>query len=393
MIQGRKIIYHGSRNDISEASSFADFRERKIQYHFLGSEAGLSSSKIEYNKINRGSPMTAEQKVRKITWYRSPVDRELLASLNQRSDWKGLLQTLGHLGLLALTGAAAWYAADNLPIWVLLAILFLHGTFWAFLLNAFHEFCHKSVFKTRALNVIFLQVVSFLSWNNPVLFWASHQEHHKYTLHPPDDLEVVLPLPVTFQAFLKTAVINPWGLFNALKTNLRLSFGRLEGEWENALFPASAVDLRRSLFRWARIHLIGHALIIAISLYFGLWMVPVLVTLAPFYGGGLQYLCNNTQHTGLVDKVPDYRLCCRTIVLNPFLSFLYWHMNYHTEHHMYAAVPCYNLAWLHSQVKSDLPHCPSGLFATWKEVIAILKRQKVDPSYQYRAELPPRPAL
>lgn len=337
--------------------------------------------------------MAVDQKVRKITWYRSPVDREILASINRRSDWKGLLQTLGHLGLLALTGAAAWYAAGNLPIWVLLLLLFLHGTFWAFLLNAFHELCHKSVFKTRAFNVIFLQVVSFLSWNNPVLFWASHQEHHKYTLHPPDDLEVVLPLPVTLQSFLKSVVINPWGLYSALKTNLRLSFGRLEGEWENALFPASAVDLRRSLFRWARIHLIGHALIIAISLYFGLWMVPILVTLAPFYGGGLQYLCNNTQHTGLMDKVSDYRLCCRTILLNPFLTFLYWHMNYHTEHHMYAAVPCYNLARLHAHIKSDLPHCPSGLFAAWKEVIAIIKRQKVDPSYQYRAELPPRPAV
>jgi hypothetical protein len=43
----------------------------------------------------------------KINWYRSPVDRETLAALNQRSDWLGLLQTLGHLGLLALTGAAA----------------------------------------------------------------------------------------------------------------------------------------------------------------------------------------------------------------------------------------------------------------------------------------------
>lgn len=43
------------------------------------------------------------------------------------------------------------------------------------------------------------------------------------------------------------------------------------------------------------------------------------------------------QHAGLSDNVPDFRLCCRTMILNPFFRFLYWHMNYHTEHHMYAA--------------------------------------------------------
>ncbi len=334
--------------------------------------------------------MVDDQVKRKIAWYRSPLNHETLAALNQRSDWMGLLQTLGHLGLLVLSGAAAWYAAGRLPLPALLLLFFIHGTFFAFLLNAFHEFCHKSVFKTKTLNVLFLYIVSFLSWNNPVLFWASHQEHHKYTLHPPDDLEVVLPINLTLTAFLKNAVVNPWEFYGRLKGAIRLSFGRLEGDWENALFPASAVELRHSLFNWARIHLVGHLLIVGLSLLFGLWQVPVLVTLAPFYGGCLQYLCNNTQHTGLMDNVPDFRLCCRTIILNPFVRFLYWHMNYHTEHHMYAAVPCYNLRKLHEQIESDLPHCPVGLLATWKEIFAILKKQRADPTYQSVAELPAR---
>ncbi len=327
---------------------------------------------------------------RKIPWYRSPVPRDVLPSLNQRSDPKGLAQTLGHLGLLVLTGAAAWYAAFHLPLAVLLVALYVHGACWAFLLNGFHELCHKTVFRTKALNTFFLDVVSFLSWYNPVLFWASHQEHHKYTLHPPADLEVVLPVRLTLVDFLKVVLINPWDFVGRLKGYVRLSLGRLEGEWENALFPPEAVKERRALFMWARLHLLGHALIVGASIYLGWWLVPVLITLAPFYGGGLQWLCNNTQHTGLMDNVPDYRLCCRTILLNPFLRFLYWNMNYHTEHHMYAAVPCYNLGRLHRQVAADLPNCPRGLVPAWREVIAILKRQKVEPGYQYVAELPAR---
>lgn len=337
--------------------------------------------------------MPSEQTKPKIAWYKSPISREALAALNQRSDWQGLLQTLGHLGLLGLAGAAAWYAAGRLPFALVLLIIFLHGTFFAFLLNAFHELCHQTVFKTKTLNPLFLQIVSFLSWSNPVMFWASHQEHHKYTLHPPDDLEVVLPQKLTLESFLRNAVVNPWDLVFRLKIVLRLCFGRVEGRWEETLFPKTAVEQRRSLFRWARLMLAGHILIVVVSLYFGLWLVPVLVTLAPFYGGCLQYLCNNTQHAGLQDNVPDFRLCTRTFILNPFVRFLYWHMNYHIDHHMFAAVPCYHLAKLHAQIKVDLPPCPVGLWATWKEILAILKQQKQDPQYQYAAKLPTRSAV
>lgn len=332
--------------------------------------------------------MVGDQKSQKIHWYRSPVDRETLAALNQRSDAKGLQQTLGHLGLLVLTSVAAFYAAGQHAWGLLLLILFLHGTIYAFLLNGFHELCHSSVFKSKFLNAFFLYVFSFLGQYNPVLFWASHQEHHKYTLHPPDDLEVVLPVELTLESFLKSAVVNPWGFYGRWKGVIRLSQGRLEGEWENILFPASEPARRQQLFQWARILLAGHLLITIVSLALGLWLIPVLITLAPFYGGWLLFLCNNTQHVGLQDNVPDFRLCTRTIILNPVVQFLYWHMNFHTEHHMYAAVPCYHLKKLHQAIQHDLPPCPVGLYAAWSQIIPILRKQKVDPSYQYVPPLP-----
>lgn len=55
-------------------------------------------------------------KQRKITWYRSRLDRETLKSLNQRSDWKGWLEVVGHLGLVVLTGTAAVYAEGRFPL-------------------------------------------------------------------------------------------------------------------------------------------------------------------------------------------------------------------------------------------------------------------------------------
>ena len=328
----------------------------------------------------------------KIPWYRSPVDRETLATLNQRSDLLGAFQTLGYLGLLALTGAAAWYAAARLSVGVLLLVLLLHGTFYAFLLNGHHELCHSSVFKTKFLNTLFLYIVSFLGWLDPVFFWTSHQEHHKYTLHPPYDLEVVLPIKLTLKDFFKNVLVNPWDFYARVKGFIRLSRGKLAGEWENSLFPPEAVEARRRLFNWARLLLAGHLLLVGVSFYFRLWLLPVLTTLAPFYGGWLLFLCNNTQHIGLQDNVPDFRLCTRTILLNPFVRFLYWHMNFHIEHHMYAAVPCYHLGKLHRAIQDDLPPSPVGLVATWKGISEILRKQKENPAYQYIAELPSRTA-
>jgi fatty acid desaturase len=336
--------------------------------------------------------MTALTQPARIPWRRSPVPRDALPLLNQRSDAKGLIQTLGHLGLLLLTGVLAWLAfyrlASPARIPLFVVTLYVHGALWAFLLNGFHELCHKTVFKSKGLNAFFLIAVSFLSWYNPIFFWASHQEHHKWTLHPPDDLEVVLPVRLTVADFLKVAIVSPWEMGKRVSEFVRFSLGRLEGQWENHLFPPEAARERAALFRYARLHLLGHALIVLVSLALGWWLVPVLVTLAPFYGNGLQWLLNNTQHTGLMDNTPDYRLACRTIHINPFLRFIYWNMNYHTEHHMYAAVPCYNLPALHEHVKGDLPPSRRGVVAAWREIIMILRRQEVEPGWQHRQEIP-----
>jgi fatty acid desaturase len=325
---------------------------------------------------------------RHITWYRTPLDRETLARLNTRSDLKGFLQALGHLGLLLSTGSVALSAAGNWPWWTVLLVVFLHGTVASFAINAVHELVHKSVFRTPWLHDMFVRVFAFIGWINYPHFSSSHVRHHQYTLHPPDDLEVVLPIRLMVKDFFRRGFLNAEGFLEVFKITIRHSRGRFEGEWETALFPAAQPWRGRSVIRWARTLLVGHGLILVVSLSLGWWLLPVLMSLAPFYGGWLFFLCNNTQHIGLRDNVPDFRLCCRTFILNPVVGFLYWHMNYHTEHHMFAAVPCYNLGELHRAIVHDLPPCPRGIVATWKEIAAIQMKQHDDPAYQYMAPLP-----
>jgi fatty acid desaturase len=324
----------------------------------------------------------------KVNWYRVRIDKETLRGLTQRSDWKGLLQTVGFLVLLILSGAAAFYAWRHLSVPVFCVVLFLHGTFFAFTNNAFHELVHGTVFRSKYLNAIFLRIFSFLAWKSHVAFYASHMRHHSYTLHPPDDSEVVLPLHLTLREFLLEAVVEPLGMFQVIGDTIRISVGALRGDWELTLFPKSNVEGRRRLIRWARITLLGHIAILTFSAITGQWLVALLISGARFYGGGLHYLCNKMQHVGLQDKVTDFRLCCRTVELNPFLQFLYFHMNYHTEHHMYAAVPCYNLGRLHRAIAHEMPPISHGLIPAWREIVYILKRQQQEPDYQHVYPLP-----
>jgi fatty acid desaturase len=100
------------------------------------------------------------------------------------------------------------------------------------------------------------------------------------------------------------------------------------------------------------------------------------------------------QHFGLSPNVNDFRLSCRTYTTNPLNRFLYWNMNYHIEHHMYAAVPCYHLPKLRQAIAHDLPPANRGLLDTWREMLAIQRRQTQEPGYCHVPRLPtPSPAL
>ena len=333
---------------------------------------------------------------RSIAWYRPPVERTHLKELNRRSDARALVQTLGHLVPMWGAGALAIYASFHFH-WVFVVLLvFLYGTMSNFMINGVHELGHGTVFKTKSLNRFFNRVMSFFGWINFHAFAASHTRHHAYTLHPPDDLEVVLPIKLLFRHFFYYGFINIQAPRWFITNNIRLARGKFQGEWESAVLPESDPELRRRVVNWSRFLLIGHGLVFAGSAALAIWVDPrwlllsLMVNFGNCYGAWLQWLCNNTQHVGLQDNVADFRLNCRTFLLNPVAGLLYWQMNYHTEHHMYPTVPCYNLGRLHQSIKQEMPPAANGLVAVWREILAILRKQEQDPDYKHVQVVPAR---
>jgi len=324
-----------------------------------------------------------------INWYRTKIPAAEMKKLHERSDAKGAVQTLGYLAVLLGFGVAAWYSFNHWPWYATAGLVFLYGMVNAFLINAVHELGHGTVFASKWLNAFFCRVFAFLGWINHETFASSHIRHHRYTLHPPDDLEVVLPVKLAVWHALQTGIVNPLRFFReSLADTVRIARGKFRGEWELTLYPESDPDSRKAPVRWARFLLAGHGAIIVASVATGQWIIPILTCGHLCYGSWLFFFCNNTQHVGLRDFVDDFRLCSRTFTLNPVVGFLYWHMNYHIEHHMYAAVPCYNLGRLHKLIEHDLPTTPRGLTGVWRQIDMILRRQAADPLYQFEPALP-----
>ncbi len=322
----------------------------------------------------------------KVSWYRTKLDPDLLAELNERDDRKGMLQAGGYALLIVATGCLAWWTWQNLPWPWMIPALIPHGGVSAFCPNAMHELVHGTVFKTKKLNSFFAGLFSFYYWMNHLAFWASHSEHHKYTLHDPHDQEVIVPMEITLKGFLRTLFIDLPAAKWILQLHLNLSRGKCNSSWGRYLYGD---DPRRfTIFNWSRFVLAGHTLIFVVSILNGWWMLPVITSLTPVYGRALQMIMNESQHVGLQDHVDDFRLNSRTFRCNPLFRFVYWHMNWHIEHHMFAGVPCYNLHKLHKAVRHELPYVWKNIPEMWFHIITCLYRQKYEPGYVYIPELP-----
>ena len=334
----------------------------------------------------------------KVTWYRCPIERSVLLDLMQPNDVKGWFQALGHLGLFAATGALSYLFFER-EIWVGFALaLFAHGTVASHFIYGCHELGHGTVFRAKWLNALFLRVYSVLGWWNYHEYGMSHYHHHVYTCHARGDLEVTLPVEPSLRwhylaqlftlnllgGYMTRGVINwPWAL---IKTAFG-GYGVMSTPgWLEALY-ADKPEARRTAVNWARIVILFHIGIAIVCFAFGLWIIPVLLSVAPFIANWHAYLIGCPMHAGLRDDVPDFRYCVRTITLPSLSEFLYWHMNWHLEHHMFAAVPCYNLKRLHQTVAKDMPK-PRSWVGSWVEMRKAWAKQKDEPGYAYEPPLP-----
>lgn len=342
----------------------------------------------------------------KITWYRCKVDKALMSELMKKSDARAFLQVIPSLGLFALTGTLAYLAfqhlhASNWPtaLPLLLLALFAHGTHASFFGGiACHEFCHKTPFATQSFNTFFLYVYSFLGWFDPTGYRASHVRHHQVTVHSEHDGEIVQPLGLDWRGlkfFVTVLTFSPTGFFKLMRFWVCAAFnnfrydGFLNAKWFQRVVPETDEKGRRAVRNWARVMVLGHLALATAFILTGHWFLIVIVNFGAMYCVWFVFVCGAAQHVGLQSDVPDFRLNTRSYTCGWFPAFCYWNMQYHVEHHMFPAVPFYNLPRLREAIKHDLPPASHGLWPLWRdELLPIMRRQHKDPSYRHVQPLP-----
>lgn len=352
------------------------------------------------------APLADVRKELKVKWLRPKIDGKTLQEINKRSDLQGWIQSAGHLGIWLVTGIFVYvFWAQSLWLPFVIA-LFLHGTVASFFVGvAPHELGHGSVFKTKILNQIFLYIYSCLGWWNPFDYASSHTYHHRYTLHPEGDRENLLPLsPMVgpfflVQLFTMNILTQPGrtfskgGLLSTIYSTILGALGKVGSqdipsqEWLQALHEDQPQEHKNAIW-WDRFLLVFHGIVIITSVLSGYWVFIFLISFSPFIANWGGYVLGMTQHTGLKENDSDFRKCVRSVRVNPLAEFLYWRMNWHTEHHMFAGVPCYNLKKLYNEIADQMPE-PRSLFGAWKEMRETWYRQEKDPSYFYDTPVPP----
>jgi fatty acid desaturase len=322
-------------------------------------------------------------------WYQTPVDRKLMKELMKRSDGPALRDTAIWLGLMLCAAAGGiwfWGTWWAVPFFLVYGVLYTSAAD-----SRWHECGHGTAFRTSWPNDVIYHIASFQVMRNPIAWRWSHARHHTHTYIVGRDPEIAWmhPVKMVFKALSYVGIYDAWA---SLKILARQAGGVLSDD-EKDYIPDS--ERPKAIF-WARVHMAIYAatlLAVAVMLIAGYgWasIIPLmLIGLPRMYGAWHMVLVGFLQHGGLAEDVIDHRLNTRTVYMNPISRFIYWNMNYHVEHHMFPMVPYYNLPRLHELIKHDLPPPNPSMWHGYKEMWVAVMRQRREPGYYLRRELPP----
>ncbi len=301
-------------------------------------------------------------------WYRTPIDKKSLKPLLERRDAPALRDTALLYLLMASFATIAILLMPShwsIPFWAAYGVLYASAAD-----SRWHECGHRTAFKTGWMNSTVYHIACFMIMRNPITWKYSHARHHTDTIIAGRDFEIALMRP---PKAIHTC-LNLLGIpdfIDACRRMGRHAIGRLADD-EATFIPATQAQRAILISRiWLCIYAAVIALVFSLNS-----LIPLLLVGGPRLFGAWHFnMTGLLQHGGLDENVDDFRLNTRTVYMNPISRFIYLNMNYHLEHHMFPAVPYYNLPALHELLKHDLPPPTTSIWAGYKEMLPILWRQ------------------
>jgi fatty acid desaturase len=261
-----------------------------------------------------------------------------LRELMQRSDRHGLLQLVSHLGALALSGSALWLTWGS---WWAVPVFMVHRVLLNFLYAGQHELSHQTVFKTKWPNVVFGRLFGFLLLFPRDFDWIQHTAHHQHTQNWEKDGELAR-VPYTLGSYLLwLSGITYW----VTRVQRLVRFGR-----GIVLEPYIRENQHSVVIREGRLHLLGYAVIAAVSLLTQSWAAVILWLAPMLVMKPVHQLQNTIEHLGLSHESDIFRNT-RSTRTNALMRWLCWQMPYHTAHHAFPSVPFWQLKELDAELR------------------------------------------
>ena len=283
---------------------------------------------------------------------------EELKILNERSNFKGILQFSGHLAVILASG----YLWGNSHWFIAFPAVVVYGFSLATMFAALHECCHRTAFESNRLNDGIAWFAGLLSFYNSTFYRRYHKWHHRYTQIPDKDPELEDPKPQNLLEYLLEISAIPWWR-GKLLGHLRIAFGKLEN------CPYISETARPEVIRSTRLQLLVYLVAIAVSIFLKqplfliYWLFPLAI------GQPILRMILLAEHTGCTYDENPLTNTRTTLTLWP-IRFLMWNMPYHAEHHLYASIPFHSLAKAHTKLLTQLERVESGYFKVNRNIIA-----------------------
>ncbi|MBU2994511.1 fatty acid desaturase [Octadecabacter sp. 1_MG-2023] len=272
---------------------------------------------------------------------RKLLEPQELRDLNARSDLRGWMQILSHVG--AIVVFAVLHAKAMGSVWVL-ATGFGLGVLLNFLYAGQHELSHGTVFATKKVNEIWGRVIGFVMIFPRDFDQVMHFAHHRWTQDWERDGELVRE-PYTLTTYLLwLSGVTYWR--NRIFGVVRRARGII-------VEPFIRTDEEAKVIRESRIHLALYVAILVGSLIAGswawltFWILPMILTKP------VHQLQNTIEHLGLSheDNILENTRSTRT---NAVIRWLCWQMPYHTAHHTFPSVPFWKLRDLNNKIETQI---------------------------------------
>jgi len=239
-------------------------------------------------------------------------------------------------GLMIYLTWLAWSTGSGLLKWSAYLAL---GYLWMGIVTFMHDATHNILFEKSWKNWVFGIVSMIPLMASFIAFKDDHMQHHRYNRSPKD--------PDAF-TMGKRGVLDFVAFYGYIVAGALLSFVHF-----NFIYPIQHFNARKwaihlfetvlkiacywALLAWAQQHgVLGKTLEV--------WLVPVyifsLFNSVRFIAEHYETPWNQGQLVG-----------SRTVISNPLNSFFWNNINWHIGHHIYPAVPWYNLVELHMLMK------------------------------------------